>query len=63
MKNDDIPNIDDIINILPIIPERNDGINQQLPELQRIANRLGMYAAADRISGIILKKKSLNTFG
>ena len=46
----------DILRQIPNCPQRQDSTNDQLRDLQCVANILGMYDAADVIR-IILEKK------
>jgi hypothetical protein len=47
------------LNLIPPQPQRQDSFNNQLADLIRVANRLGMYDAADGITQIY--NKSLKT--
>ena len=38
-----------ILNVLPAPPQRQDSVADQLADLRVIANRLGLYDAADAI--------------
>lgn len=37
------------ISTLPTLPQRQDSVSEQLSDLQTVANRLGMFDAADAI--------------
>lgn len=37
------------ISILPVMEQRQDSLSEQLKDLELVANRLGMYDAADAI--------------
>lgn len=41
--------LDEVIRELPRLPQRQDATNDQLRDLWRVANQLGMYDAADAI--------------
>jgi hypothetical protein len=49
--------LDKVIAQLPRLSQRQNGLNEQLFDLTRIANKLGMYDAADFISREITKSK------
>lgn len=54
------------LNIIPNLPQRQDSFNDQLADLIRVANRLGMYDAADGITQIYsrsLKNNNLIKYG
>jgi len=40
---------------LPVLPQRQDSVSDQLADLKLVANRLGMYDAADVISQLYKK--------
>lgn len=41
-----------VLDNLPALPQRQDSLQEQLSDLRVIANRLGMYDAADAIAQI-----------
>ena len=41
-----------VLDNLPALPQRQDSLQEQLADLRFIANRLGMYDAADAIAQI-----------
>lgn len=42
-----------IFNEIPQLPQRQDSLHDQLADLQAVANRLGMYDAADVIRELL----------
>ena len=49
----EITDLNEIMASLPQLPQRQDSTNDQLRDLRAIANRLGMYDAADIIRGLL----------
>ena len=47
----------EILAIIPSQPQRQNSSAEQLRDLVSVANRLGMYDAADVISQLLAKKK------
>ncbi len=47
------------ISALPALPIRQDSVSAQLEDLRLVANRLGMYDAADAISQMFPRLKDL----
>lgn len=45
-------NFTDLLGAIPNLPQRQDSLSDQLSDLRAIANRLGMYDAADAIGRI-----------
>lgn len=45
-----------LISMLPQLPQRQDALNDQLEDLVLVANKLGMYDAADLIRNNILRR-------
>lgn len=47
---------------IPKLPQRQDATNDQLRDLKMVANKLGMYDAADVIQNILdrIKKENRN---
>ena len=43
----------DVVRCIPQLPQRQDSTSDQLRDLRAVANRLGMYDAADLIRGIL----------
>lgn len=46
----------EFVPIIPLLPQRQDSLSDQLDDLERVATRLGMYDAADFIhkaSGLV----------
>lgn len=41
--------IEDLLSKLPVLNQRQDSVIEQLNDLRKVANRLGMYDAADAI--------------
>lgn len=41
--------IDEVIEQLPRLPQRQDATDAQLKDLWRVANQLGLYDAADAV--------------
>jgi hypothetical protein len=41
--------LSDLLAELPVKPQRQDSVSEQLADLRMVANRLGMYDAADAI--------------
>jgi hypothetical protein len=46
----------DLVALVPQQPQRQDSTNDQLRDLRVMANRLGMYDAADLIRNILKNK-------
>lgn len=44
-----------ILSQIPELPQRQDSLNNQLADLRAVANRLGMYDAADLLRTILHK--------
>jgi len=44
---------------IPVFPQRQDSVSAQLEDLKLVANRLGMYDAADAIGQIFPRLASL----
>lgn len=42
----------DLLRTIPALPQRQDSVAEQLADLRAVANRLGMYDAADAIGQI-----------
>lgn len=42
----------DLLGAIPKLPQRKDSLSDQLADLRSVANRLGMYDAADAIGQI-----------
>ena len=42
-----------ILSTVPQLPQRQDSVNSQLNDLRPVANRLGMYDAADMIRTLV----------
>lgn len=42
------------LKVIPQQPQRQDSVTDQLRDLQHVANRLGMYDAADAIKGLLV---------
>lgn len=47
-----------VLESVPQLPQRQDGIDAQLQDLRVIANRLGMYDAADVLRSMVERKPS-----
>jgi hypothetical protein len=45
----------DVLDGITAMPQRQDSVSRQLADLRRVANRLGMYDAADAIGQIFGK--------
>lgn len=46
----------EILEKIPKLPQRQDAVLDQLMDLWHVANKLGMYDAADFISRSVLEK-------
>lgn len=46
------------LDTIPQLNQRQDGIDAQLKDLRVVANRLGMYDAADVLRSILERKPS-----
>ena len=53
MSNKPIKTVNEVIKDIPIQPQKQYSLNQQLSELRTAANRLGLYDAADFIKPYI----------
>ena len=51
-----------VLSAMPKQPQRQDATNDQLRDLKMVANKLGMYDAADVIQNILdrIKKENRN---
>lgn len=50
-------NLKEVLATLPQFPQRQDGTSDQLADLVQVANRLGMYDAADYLKLVTAKTK------
>lgn len=52
MRESNTPKLDEVIRNLPDMPQRQDGSQDQLRDLWHVANKLGLYDAADAIKSM-----------
>jgi len=45
----------DVLEGIPVRPQRQDDLRQQLRDLERVANRLGMFDAADYLRAVNIR--------
>jgi len=62
-KAPDIPDRTQLLSLIPSLPQRQDSLRDQLTDLRTIANRLGMYDAADAIAQVYGKVGDLRIGG
>lgn len=51
-------NLEELLRAIPQKPQRQDSTNDQLRDLMFVANRLGMYDAADIIRNILEQRNT-----
>lgn len=43
----------DLLSLIPVMNQRQDSVEEQMADLRMVANRLGMYDAADAIGQLL----------